>query len=978
MKKTDKGKVSASEREGRASLSVMPAEPDREFSHEFVAALISVYPEAIAISDRNFNVLFHSKKVSEIISESEIQLIGRSVFETLLKVPDSDLPALKEKLNDIAGCEISIRSELPDNNTDAEVLISTLEGRYSGYYTFKIRPHQTGQSAYSTSPESRSEKAEVSSGEVSMAIGQKKIDSGVLFNIIEALTHPFYLIDISSGKIVISNSAARDFELSVKSSGCNMRHKPSFCAGDASDCIHAAVRSAGSPVRVEHTYEKLNGEKVIHEVFGYPMPDDKGRPWLIVQYSIDITERIKNETTLNEYRVITENLLKNIPGMAFRCLNDRHWTMEYVSPGCKRLLGYRAEELTGSGQIEFNSIILPDDRERVWEEIQTALKHHNFYRIEYHVVARNGRVKWVQESGQAIYSNTGELICIEGLISDISSQKISEAKLQRELAINQTIAAAGLDLLRGHARLPRLAQMIQSHLLKFTGSKLSYVITHDKSEKFRIYCYSEEGDDSEGLLVAPERLKESFFGQFIGLTGPEIRNEMSYKGALPCITRQTIDVYRLLFVPAVIDENSDAMIVLANSDSPYSHKSIVVVQRFINLFALASFRIQAEDALREAKLKAEESDRLKSLFLSNMSHDLRTPMNAIVGFAEMLQDAELGRDEKERFLDAIIKSGDSLLHLVNDIIDISKIEARQIQLVYSECEVNALLDEIELTFRQELDRLGKSHVMLYIQKGIPDSGFRIFTDAIRVKQILSNLIGNAIKFTDEGFIETGYRIDSGKLLFYVRDSGIGIPKEHQKLVFERFGQVKETAFRNISGTGLGLTISKNLVELLGGKIWLDSFPNEGSTFWFTLPLKKMQSGSAPQSAKSSGSLRPDLSDKCILVVEDVDTNYFYISSLLEKMNARVIRAANGRRAVEMCKTDSSINLVLMDIELPVLNGYEATREIKKHRPGLPVIAQTAFAMAGERERSEEAGCDEYLAKPIRKDDLIETITKFIS
>ncbi|MCO5262894.1 MAG: response regulator [Lentimicrobium sp.] len=140
----------------------------------------------------------------------------------------------------------------------------------------------------------------------------------------------------------------------------------------------------------------------------------------------------------------------------------------------------------------------------------------------------------------------------------------------------------------------------------------------------------------------------------------------------------------------------------------------------------------------------------------------------------------------------------------------------------------------------------------------------------------------------------------------------------------------------------------------------------------------MQSGSAPQSAKSSGSLRLDLSDKCILVVEDVDTNYFYISSLLEKMNARVIRAANGRRAVEMCKTDSSINLVLMDIELPVLNGYEATREIKKHRPGLPVIAQTAFAMAGERERSEEAGCDEYLAKPIRKDDLIETITKFIS
>jgi signal transduction histidine kinase/CheY-like chemotaxis protein len=428
----------------------------------------------------------------------------------------------------------------------------------------------------------------------------------------------------------------------------------------------------------------------------------------------------------------------------------------------------------------------------------------------------------------------------------------------------------------------------------------------------------------------------------------------------------------------VIDKHADALIILANSDTAYSHESIAVVQRFINLFALASFRMQAEEALREAKLKAEESDRLKSLFLSNMSHDLRTPMNAIVGFAEMLQDAELGRDEKDRFLDAIIKSGDSLLHLVNDIIDISKIEAGQMQLVFSDCDVNALMDEIELTFRQELDRQGKTHVMLYIQKGIPDTLFKVHTDAIRIKQILSNLIGNAIKFTDEGFIETGYRIDSGKLLFYVRDSGIGIPEEYQKLVFERFGQVKETVSRNISGTGLGLTISKNLVEMLGGKIWLDSFPDEGSTFWFTLPLKKIQANTKLQAMKSSGPHRPDLSDKCILVVEDVDTNYFYISSLLEKMNARVIRAANGRRAVEMCKTDSSINLVLMDIELPVLNGYEATREIKKHRPGLPVIAQTAFAMAGERERSEEAGCDEYLAKPIRKDDLIETISRFIS
>lgn len=978
MKKTGKGRASASEREGRPSLSVLPLEPDHGFSREFVAALISGHPEAFVITDKNFRVLFHSKKVSELFSKSENQLVSRSVFGTILRIPAGDLPVFREKLNNIEGHELSMKIGLPDNNTYAEVIISTLQGVHSGYFTFTIRPQQTDRPVIRASAGINPIETEGIDNELSMVIGQKRTDGGVLFSIIEALTHPFYLIDISSGKIVISNTAARDFEYSLKSSGCNMRHKPAFCAGDVSNCIHAAVRSTGSPVRVEHTYEKLNGEKVIHEVFGYPLPDDKGKPWLVVQYSIDITERIKNESALNEYRVITENLLKNIPGMAFRCLNERRWTMEYVSPGCKRLLGYGADELTGRGQIEFNSLILPNDRERVWAEIQTALKHHNFYRTDYHVVTRNGRVKWVQESGRAIYDRNGFPVRIEGLIMDITSLKNSEEKLQRELAINQVIASAGLDLLRGQTRLPQLARLIQSHLAKFTGSKLSYLLTHDKSGKFRIYCHSGGDDTSEGLLVTPERLKESIFGLFLDNTGPEIRNDMNYKGALPCITRQSVDILRLLSVPAVIDKHSDALIILANSDKPYSQESIAVVQRFINLFALASFRLQAEEALREAKLKAEESDRLKSLFLSNMSHDLRTPMNAIVGFAEMLQDAELGRDEKDRFLDAIIKSGDSLLHLVNDIIDISKMEAGQLQLVLSDCDINALMDEIELTFRQELDRQGKTHVMFYIQKGIPDTSFMVHTDTIRIKQVLSNLIGNAIKFTDEGFIETGYRIDSGKLLFYVRDSGIGIPEEYQKLVFERFGQVKETVSRNISGTGLGLTISKNLVEMLGGKIWLDSFPDEGSTFWFTLPLKKMQANTKLQTLKSSGTHRPDLSDKCILVVEDVDTNYFYISSLLEKMNARVIRAANGRRAVEMCKTDSSINLVLMDIELPVLNGYEATREIKKLRPGLPVIAQTAFAMAGERERSEEAGCDEYLAKPIRKDDLLETISKFIS
>jgi len=248
-----------------------------------------------------------------------------------------------------------------------------------------------------------------------------------------------------------------------------------------------------------------------------------------------------------------------------------------------------------------------------------------------------------------------------------------------------------------------------------------------------------------------------------------------------------------------------------------------------------------------------------------------------------------------------------------------------------------------------------------------------------LKQILNNLIGNAVKFTDEGFIEYGYQIKSGVIEFFVRDSGIGIAPDKQNVIFERFGQVREAISRNQTGTGLGLTISKNLVELLGGEIWVDSLPGEGSTFYFTLPLrvsaKTVNKSNEEQAIQPKPAL--DLTGKTILVVEDVDTNYFYMSSLLQKFNCTIIRANNGAKAVELCRTDSSINLVLMDIELPVMDGYKATIEIKKIRPDLPIIAQTAFAMMGERERSKEAGCNDYLAKPIRKEELVSTLRKYI-
>jgi len=241
--------------------------------------------------------------------------------------------------------------------------------------------------------------------------------------------------------------------------------------------------------------------------------------------------------------------------------------------------------------------------------------------------------------------------------------------------------------------------------------------------------------------------------------------------------------------------------------------------------------------LREAKEKAEESDRLKTAFLANMSHEIRTPMNSIIGFSDLLSDDEITKEEKNNYIAHINTAGNSLLNLINDILDIAKIEAGQIIITKSDCDINALLNELYLTFIQQKEKLDKKELTI-IYNDQPSKTHTIYTDPQRLKQILTNLLGNALKFTEKGFIEFGVDLVSAdKYMFFVKDTGIGISPENQQLIFKRFSQVDGSHTRNYGGTGLGLSISKNLVELMGGKLWVDSIQGQGSTFYFTLPLK---------------------------------------------------------------------------------------------------------------------------------------------
>jgi len=386
---------------------------------------------------------------------------------------------------------------------------------------------------------------------------------------------------------------------------------------------------------------------------------------------------------------------------------------------------------------------------------------------------------------------------------------------------------------------------------------------------------------------------------------------------------------------------------------------------------------KTEKELQFAKEKAEESDKLKTAFLANMSHEIRTPMNAIIGFSELLNDPELTNPNREEFIKLISDNSRSLLSLIEDIIDVAKIEAEQLKVINSTCQVNQILDELKEQFTAELMKSPEKDIKIRILKDNNDERFGILTDPLRFKQILNNLIGNAIKFTDRGNVEIGYELKDDKTIqFFIKDTGIGLSPEKMNVIFERFRQAEESSTKEYGGTGLGLTISRRLVELLGGHIWVESIIHEGSTFYFTLPLK-ISNGDQRIKTFEGANQDYDWSDKVVLVAEDEISNFELVKATLLKTNAQVIWVNNGIEAVEFCEDSEQVDLILMDIRMPEMNGYEATKKIKEFRPDIPVISLTAYAMAEDKEKSLAAGCDDYLSKPAKPNELIKTMSRYI-
>lgn len=398
-----------------------------------------------------------------------------------------------------------------------------------------------------------------------------------------------------------------------------------------------------------------------------------------------------------------------------------------------------------------------------------------------------------------------------------------------------------------------------------------------------------------------------------------------------------------------------------NSSDPY-----LVFTTFTDITELK----QSEIDLKEAKLKAEESDRLKSAFMANMSHEIRTPMNGILGFADLLRTPELSGDSHKMYIEAITASGKRMLDIINDLIDISRIEAGQTEIKKENTNIPSLVQELVLFFRPEADKKG---IYLKTNNQLTGDQSLIITDKGKVAQIITNLIKNALKFTPrDGIIEAGCRInDEQSIMVYVKDSGMGVREDLHGKIFERFRQGEGADLHE--GVGLGLAISKAYAELLGGYIDLESEPGKGSFFYFTLPL----TSSVPVVPHKDDHSKYSevVPEQCILVAEDDDISYTLLKETLRRANITTCRAESGDAAIELVKQKDNISLILMDMKMPMVSGIDATREIKKIKPEIPIIAQSAYISQSDIKAALDAGCDDYITKPIDIRVLLNKIAK---
>jgi PAS domain S-box-containing protein len=506
-----------------------------------------------------------------------------------------------------------------------------------------------------------------------------------------------------------------------------------------------------------------------------------------------------------------------------------------------------------------------------------------------------------------------------------------------------------------------------------------YEVTEDR--RYKVITFN----TAEAKLIGPvENYQNRYIDECIP---PELYSQFK-RNYERCLAAEKLIVYEEDISFRDIHKTFNTQLIPLKNSTGRIHRIIVISRDITENKLLQTQLIDQNEKLKllnidliESKEKAEESDRLKSAFLANMSHEIRTPMNGILGFSELLKEADLTNEQQLYYINIIEKSGARMLNIINDIVDISKIESGQMNVSVSEISVNELIENIYLFFKSESEGKG---LKISFQNALPVMESIICSDSEKIYAILTNLVKNAIKFTKTGGIELGYEKMDGYLLFFVKDTGIGIRPDQLEMVFERFRQGNDLLSRDYEGSGLGLSISKAYVEMLGGKIWVESkvrvsseINDGGSTFYFTHPYATPTVSNNLNPNPDSKEIKPAKMRKLkVLIAEDDEGSEMFLSAVLKKFCSEILVTKTGTNAVEICRNNPDLDLILMDIKMLEMDGYQATSLIRQFNKDVIIIAQTAFAQNGVRELAIEAGCTDYLSKPIQRSKLMEVLHRY--